>query len=115
MSMSRETVDTAYGRVDDTNLQKVRGCYDTHTLLSAVDELDGLVSDARSEDGLRDRLLSLHAMAHTVVNGASMVVPGGNASLPESAAEVLMQLHDTVSILQKWIRWIEPLKDLRPD
>lgn len=114
MSTSRETIDTAYGRVDSTNLQKVRDSYDTQTLLSVVDELDDLARDARSEDGLRDMLLSLHTMAHTVINGAPMVAPIGYATLPELAAEVSMQLHEAVSLLQKWIRCVEPLEGLKP-
>lgn len=70
MSTSRETIDTAYGRVDSTNLQLIQDSYDTQALLSSIDELDDLIREVRGENGLRDMLLSLHAMAHTVVNGA---------------------------------------------
>ena len=115
MSTSRETIDTAYGRVDSTNLQLIQDSYDTQTLLSTIDELDDVIREVRSEDGLRDMLLSLHAMAHTVVNGAPMAAPRGHENLPELAGEVSMQLHETVALLQKWIRRIEPLESLMPD
>lgn len=114
MSKSRETIETAYGLLDNTNLQKVRDGYDTRDLLSTIDELDEFVRETRDDDGLRDMLLRLHAMAHTVVNGAPMAVSGGNDSLPELATQVKMQLYEAVSMLQKWIRRIEPLESLIP-
>ncbi len=115
MSTSRETIDTAYGRVDSTNLQLIQDSYDTQTLLSSIDELDDLIREIRSENGLRDMLLSLHAMAHTVVNGAPIAALSSHANLAELAGEVSMQLHGTVALLQKWIRRVEPLEHLLPD
>ena len=115
MSTSRETIDTAYGRVDSTNLQLIQDSYDTQTLLSTIDELDGLIREVSRENGLRDMLLSLHAMAHTVVNRAPLAALGSHDSLPELAGEVSMQLHETAALVQKWIRRIEPLENLAPD
>jgi hypothetical protein len=115
MSKSRETIETAYVLLDNTNLQKVRDGYDTRDLLSTIDELDELVRETRGEDGLRDMLLRLHAMAHTVVNGAPMAVSGGgHDSLPELATDVKMQLREAVLLFQKWIRRIEPLESPIP-
>lgn len=115
MSKSRATVETAYGLLDSINLQKVQDGYDTLGLLRSIDELDELVGDARGEDGLRDILLRLHAMAHTLVNGAPMAISAVQDGLAELATEVTMQLHQTVFLLQKWIRCIEPLANLAPD
>jgi hypothetical protein len=114
MSKSRETIETAYGRLDSTNLQKVRDGYDTRDLLSTIDELDEFVRETRDDDGLRDILLRLHAMAHTVVNGAPMAVSGGHDSLPELATDVKMQLSEAALLFQKWIRRVEPLESLTP-
>jgi hypothetical protein len=115
MSTSPETIDTAYGRVDSTNLQLIQDSYDTKTLLSTIDELDGLIREVRGENGLRDMLLSLHTMTHTVVNGAPIAALGSHDSLPELVGDVSMQLHETAALVQRWIRRIEPLENLVPD
>lgn len=114
MSTPRAFVETPYGLLDSINFQQVQDGYDTRCLLSSIDELDELVCEVRGEDGLRDMLMRLHAMAHTVVNGAPMAVSGGQDSLPELAMEVTVQLHQTVSLLKKWIQRIEPLVNLKP-
>lgn len=112
MSKPMETIQTVHGRLDSVNLQKILDSYDTQGLLTAIDELDKLVNEVRGEGGLRDMLLRLHAMAHTVINGAPMAVSGDQESLPELATEVAMQLHEAVSLLQQWTRRIEPLESL---
>ncbi|MFJ4294222.1 Tn3 family transposase post-transcriptional regulator TnpC [Cupriavidus sp. NPDC089707] len=80
MNDSDETVETAYGRLDRAALRQAQDTYDTAILLRMVDELDALLADARAEDGLRDMLLRLHGMAHTVINGAGMTVATGEES-----------------------------------
>jgi hypothetical protein len=56
-----------------------------------VDQLDDMVDQLRSEDGLRDELLRLHGMAHTVINGAGISVPTGRTpsrKLPSTPSPV---------------------------
>lgn len=72
MNETRNTLATAYGRADKRALRDLQDTYDTSGLLRMVDELDAILVEAREEDGLRDRLLRLHGMAHTVINGAGM-------------------------------------------
>ncbi|WP_245176331.1 Tn3 family transposase post-transcriptional regulator TnpC [Cupriavidus sp. AcVe19-6a] len=100
MSDSDETVETAYGRLDRAALRQAQDTYDTTLLLRMVDELDAMLAEARAEDGLRDTLLRLHGMAHTVINGAGMTVATGEESLPELAFDTLAEVLRIVMMLQ---------------
>ncbi|WP_316149748.1 Tn3 family transposase post-transcriptional regulator TnpC [Cupriavidus sp. BIC8F] len=114
MSDSDDTVETAYGRLDRAALVQAQQTYDTTSLLRMVDDLDAMLSEARGEDGLRDMLLRLHGMAHTVINGAGMTVATGEESLPELAFDTLSEVLRIVTMLQGWLRQIEPLEQLTP-
>ena len=74
MSDSEDTIVTPYGRLDRAALLALESSYDTRTLLTAVEQLDKVLSAAHGQDGLRDMLLRLHGMAHTVINGAGLSV-----------------------------------------
>ncbi|MGH8832225.1 MAG: Tn3 family transposase post-transcriptional regulator TnpC [Polaromonas sp.] len=113
MSKAERGVDTAYGRLDRAALEQARGSYDTVALLRMIDELDELVGKTCEEDGLRDLLLRLHAMAHTVINGAAVAISADGETLPDLAQEVTMQLHEAIGTLESWIRRIAPLKTLQ--
>ncbi|KDP83349.1 hypothetical protein CF70_025990, partial [Cupriavidus sp. SK-3] len=114
MSNSDDTVETAYGRLDQAALREAQDTYDTTALLHMVDELDDLLASARAEDGLRDMLLRLHGMVHTVINGAGMTVATDEETLPELAFDVTAEVLRTITILQGWIRRLEPLERLTP-
>lgn len=114
MSEMNDTIETAYGRVDRTALREAQDTYDTAALLRMVDELDALLASARQEDGLRDMLLRLHGMAHTVINGAGMSVPTDEESLPELAFDISTEVLRMVTLLQEWRRRLEPLEQLTP-
>lgn len=113
MSDPEDTIVTAYGRLDRAALLEAQNTYDTRTLLQAVDELDQIVSATVGEDGLRDMLLRLHGMAHTVVNGAGLTVATDQESLPELAFDAIAEMREVVSTLQRWIKHIEPLERLQ--
>ena len=87
--------------------------YDTQQLLRAIDDLDELVAGIAARGGLRETLLRLHGMAHAVINGAGLTVATERESLPELAAEGIAELQGAISILQGWVRAIEPLESLR--
>ncbi len=114
MNEERKTVLTAYGRVDAQSLCELQDTYDTTVLLRMVDELDVIVAGATQVDGLRDMLLRLHGMAHTVINGAGMCVPTENETLPELAFDTTMHIHSIVTTLQTWLQLLEPLERLAP-
>ena len=115
MSEAEQTVDTVHGRLDRRAFEQVRDSFDTTTLLRLIDELDALVAQARGEEGLRDQVLRLHAMAHTIINGAGLSAPTDRESLPELALEVTSQLHEAIGALQSWVRRITPLVDMAAD
>lgn len=108
------TILTAYGRLDRAALTRVQNNYDTTTLLSAVDELDGIIGSVRGQDGLRDNLLRLHGMAHSVINGAGLSGSSGEEDLPELAFDVTAEILQIISTLQRWVKLIEPLESLQP-
>jgi hypothetical protein len=114
VSGSDDTVDTPYGQLDKAALLELENTYDTRVLLSAVEQLDQILLAARAQDGLRDTLLRLHGMAHTVVNGAGMVGSAQGESLPELAFDTTTELRELIATLQRWIKQIEPLEALQP-
>jgi len=114
MSKSDSVIETAYGLLDRAALEQAQDSYDTTALLRTVDQLDRMLVEAREADGLRDTVMRLHGMAHTVINGAGMTVPTGEDSLPELASDVVNDMRQMIQRLQGWIRQIEPLEELAP-
>ena len=112
MSDTRPTVMTAYGRLDEITLQEVQNSYDTSALLRVVDDVDRTLLAVGDRDGLRDMVLRLHAMAHSVINGAGLSVSTDSESLPELAGEIIEEAQDVITKLQAWIAQIEPLERL---
>ena len=90
-------------------LERLQDDYDTRGLLASIDELVNLICD---EDGLRDMLLRLHAMAHTVINDAPMAVSSENENLPDLAFEVSMRSSDAIEMFSKLKQLVEPLAEL---
>jgi hypothetical protein len=114
MSEMSDMIETAYGRVDRIALRAVQDTYDTTALLSMVDKLDALLVRVREEDGLRDMLLCLHGMAHSVINGAGFSVPANEESLPELAFDISAEILQIILMLQEWRHQLEPLEQLAP-
>ncbi len=108
---SPNTTSTPYGLLDTRALEEAEQSFDTQTLLRMVDELDRFTIPARQEGGLRDQLLQLHGMAHTVINGARLSTPAGE-SMPELAGDVLSEVQETIDTLRQWIRPLEALQNL---
>lgn len=112
MTEPSRLISTAYGNLDRDALEEVRGSFDTTTLLQSIDELNALIHELTDEDGLRDRLLRLHAMAHTIINGAPLAARVGPDSLPELAEEISSELLEMVEMLEGWVQRIAPLGQL---
>lgn len=114
MSSLENATPTAYGLMDSTALAELRSTFDTSMLLRMVDELAAAAQAAEGEDSLRETVLRLHAMAHTVVNGAGMTVATDCETLPELAESVVDEMRDTIARLKTWISQLEPLLSLEP-
>lgn len=109
--MNDLTTSTPYGVLDSAALGEAEQSFDTRSLLRMVEELDRFTIPARQEDGLRDQLLKLHAMAHSVINGARLSTPAGE-SLPELAGDVLSEVLEAIDTFQRWVKPLETLENL---
>jgi len=107
-------IDTPYGKVNADVLQKLQETFDTRTILRAVDRLDGIRARCEPE-GLRDDLLRLHGITHTVVNGASLSYATTGPTLTEQIDAILEELDDWIAILRQTQRALRPLEMLRPE
>ncbi len=106
--------NTPYGDVDSDALQSLQQTFDTRAILHAVELLDGIRARC-APDGLRDDLLRVHGMAHTVINGASLSYSTDGPTLVEQADAVLVELEDWIVALEQMRTSLEPLERLRPD
>ncbi|MFK0380347.1 transposase [Pandoraea sp. NPDC090278] len=77
-----------------------------------MDQFDSLRARC-GPDGLRDDLLRLHGMAHTVINGASLSYSTDAPTLVEQADCTIEELEGWVMMLEKMILALRPLQDLR--
>jgi hypothetical protein len=106
-------IQTPYGPVREAALEQLRSTFETSRLLSAVDVVDGFCSQWTEE--LRRDLLSLHGMAHTVINGAPITEPAADETLTEMAASLSFTLDDAIEPLRGLVRLLDQIADLAPD
>lgn len=105
---------TPYGPVDTEALRCLQDSFDTREILRIVDQIDAMRSRFCDPPGLRDDLLQLHGMAHTVVNGASLISGGTDLHLVEQVEAVTEELEDVILLLQRAVQALRPLELLRP-
>lgn len=111
----KDTIPTAYGTVDRTVLEKLRDTYDTNAVLRIVDSLEPGQVRFGDPDGVRADLLRLHAIAHTVINGAPLTVLRDETDIWEMADELITELKDFMEVLNIAIAQLQPLADLVPE
>lgn len=108
------TVSTPYGMVDKTVLEKLRNDYPTGQLLQLVDLIDAISARLVDPDGVRADLLRLHAMAHTVINGAALTVAPDETNVWEMADELATEFKDWIELLSRAVDRLTPLAELVP-
>jgi len=113
MTARPATTTTYFGDVDTAALE--RPSYDTTRLLAAVDIVDRIRTQLHDPEGLRDDLLEIHSMAHSVLNGAPSVPARGEGTLPERVLDALDQIDEFVMGLTRVRTILEPLEALHPD
>jgi hypothetical protein len=64
---------------------------------------------------LRDDLLAVHGMAHTVINGAALARGPGTESLPEAAYSLAEDFREWREALDKVLGLLDQLAALEPD
>lgn len=107
------SLPTAYGPVDAVALHNLTSNFDTSVILRAVGQLDALRARLCPPEGLRDDLLGLHGMAHTVINGAPLTVATTNAMLVDQTEDILEELEDDIKVLRAILADLQPLAALR--
>ena len=110
-----ELIQTPYGEMCAERLEQLQSCFDTRQLLKAGDVLDQRCAVWKKE--LRDDLLAVHGMAHTVINGAALArarVPG-TESLPEAAYSLAEDFREWREALDKVLGLLDQLAALEPD
>ncbi|WP_439673178.1 Transposase (plasmid) [Cupriavidus necator] len=106
-------IDTPYGKVDAEALQTLQETFDTFAILRVLDQLDAIRVRCCDPAGLRDDLLRLHGMAHTVINGAALSYATSGPTLVEQAEAVIEELDDWIAVLRQAVRTLQPLERLR--
>jgi len=105
---------TPYGDVDAASLKMLRENFDTSSLLELIDRLTPIAQRFKSHGGLRDEMLRLHRMAHTVINGANLSEQA-SGDLWEIAAEIVDELNQTANTCQDIASALQPLVNLQPN
>ena len=90
-----------------------RPCLSTRGLLNAAEELDRFC--ARWKRELREGLLEVHGMAHTVINGAPLSRAPGKESLPEVAYSLGDEFRDWRDEIETAIALLDQIAGLAPD
>ncbi|MBN3788930.1 Tn3 family transposase post-transcriptional regulator TnpC [Burkholderia sp. Ac-20353] len=113
---ARPAITTTYfGNVDTAALERLESSYDTIRLLAAVDIVDRIRTQLHDPEGLRDNLLEIHRMAHSVLNGAPSVPSRHEGTLPEQVLDTLDLIDEFVAELTQVRTILEPLEALYAD
>ncbi|MGF6482894.1 hypothetical protein OKW34_004206 [Paraburkholderia youngii] len=115
MTARPATTTTFFGDVDTAALARLESSYDTTRLLAAVDIVDRVRTQLHDPEGLRDDLLEIHCMAHSVLNGASIAPARGDGTLAERVLDALDLIDEFVGELMRVRTLLEPLEALQPD
>jgi len=106
-------VVTPYGDVDAAVLENLRQGFDTAALLGLIERLTRMVAQRLDTGGVRDDLLRLHRMAHTVINGAN-VSESSTEDLWEVAACLIDEFLQIANGCLEIAAALQPLADLQP-
>jgi hypothetical protein len=104
---------TPYGDVDAAALDALRQGFDTAVLLELVDRLAPMAQRLEKTDGVRDELLRLHRMAHSVINGANVSESSAD-DLWEVAAALIDEFRQISDHCLEIAAALQPLADLEP-
>ena len=108
-----ELIQTPYGMVRLRALEALQSSFDTTALLKTVEDIDRFSIEWKQE--LRDDMLRVHAMAHTVINEAPLSCPPGDETLGEMAVSIAEELQDYGKILQSVIGLLKQIASLAPE
>ena len=93
MDQKNDTVKTAFGLVNRRALEKLRNSFDTTRLFKVCKTVDNLRGHEDRLYDLRVKILTLHGMAHELINDAGISVLK-QQSIWEFALEIEDELSD---------------------
>jgi hypothetical protein len=111
MSGAGDTVQTVYGSLNRGVLDVLQERHRAADVLGMVEEWDRHIQTFNDEDGLRGRLLALHGMLHTVMDGAQ-VTTSSDQTIPDLASDVADEVRDLVEMLGRWTAMLSLICDL---
>jgi hypothetical protein len=109
------SIDTAVGRVNAQRHEELRETFETHRLLELVDAIDEWRGRIGDPDGLRADLLRLHAMAHSLVNGAPLSIAAKDEAIWELADALESELMEIEEGAKRAMKLLRPLTKLAPE
>lgn len=115
--MSEELIKTEYGKVDRAALENLQESFDTMDLLKIVDIIDKLRGKNESLYELRTKVLSLHAMAHTIINDAEITITS-DENIVDLADEIdweLDEISESMDDFDEAKRTIQKIMTLTPE
>jgi hypothetical protein len=113
--MNEKNCDPSYGTLNSKKLEELQQNFDTTKILAAVDTIDEIRYRMCEPDGMRQDLLDLHAMAHTIINGDSTLnVPRGTC-IWEVAQELELEIDEFATKLSEIANLLAKLGELVPN
>lgn len=106
-----DTVQTVYGSLNRSVLDVLQERHRAADVLGMVEEWDRHIQSFNEEDGLRGRLLELHGMLHTVMDGAQ-VTTSSDQTIPDLASDVADEVRGLIEMLGRWTEILSLVSDL---
>jgi hypothetical protein len=91
-------VKTSFGAVDGQALEKLQDSFDTMGLLRAVDAIDQV---RYRDDDLREDMLTLHGMAHNLINQDYSSGTRKDESIGELAGRLTGDIRECIAHLEQ--------------
>lgn len=114
MSQSKNT-ETYYGTVSTKKLEKLQQSFDTTDILAAIDTIDQIRYRICKPEGMRDELLKLHSMAHTLINGDWTCNAPNDTPIWVLAQDLEIEIADFADKLNEIAEIIGKLGELLPE
>ncbi len=108
-----ELIQTPFGELRAARLEELQASFDTRQILAAIDDLDRFCTQWKRE--LRADLLTLHAMAHTVINGAPLTTVQREESMSEAAFSIAEEFRDWQQSLRSASALLDQIAELEPE
>jgi hypothetical protein len=110
------TEETMFGTVNADALDKMWESFDTMQILDAVGVVDSIGRrTGYNQESIRNDLLKLHGMAHTVINPADPTISEDDQTVYELADELSMEIGEWIEHLQGVVDTLDEIAKLAPE